>query len=119
MAKLSRAKRKLLKKQELNRKQKKLKDLDNQVPLTQADVDKIFEEHRQKQQELVARRKLKAENETFDHFVNTGEVKEVPEYHDRFLNRQRIGPPLPDIDLDHDEQKKIDDYLINRYGKKP
>jgi hypothetical protein len=119
MAKLSRAQRKIKKQQERRKQQQDLQKLDNQVPLTQADIDQIFEEHRQKQQELVARRKLQAENETFDHFVNTGEVKEVPEYHDRFFTKSRISPALPDIDVDEDGQKAINDYLTKQYGKKP
>lgn len=107
----SRANRKLAKQKALRQK--------NNPPdlLTQAEIDILFSNAKEVLVEIKAKKRLKAENQAFDEFVETGKVVPPQEDLERFFTNQRIGNQLPDIDFDAEpDGDEIIAYLRNKFG---
>lgn len=105
----SRAKRKLAKQKNIRQKNKQLKpafDL-----LTQVEIDNLFSNAKEVLAEVKAKKRLRAENQAFDEFVETGKVVPPKEDLERFFTNQRVGNQLPDIDFDEPNGDEIVNYL--------
>ena len=91
-----------------------MSDNDN-TPLTQAEIDDLIVKIREEQKEAEAKRKLKVQNEAFDHFLDTGKVIPVPSYFDRFINEERVGKM---IFIDYETSSLNEIQSISRANRK-